>query len=72
MTTLSDDDIIHAVKQRRKQNTEYRIQLDVAVQRKDEHEISRLIQKAVKKVLGIIVDVTFDIVREVWDWLRGK
>ncbi|MFI6502778.1 hypothetical protein [Nonomuraea typhae] len=62
MPTISDEDILYAVSQRSRQDSEYRRQLDRAIKRKDEDDIARLVRKAVKKILGIIVDVTFDII----------
>ncbi|WP_157245117.1 hypothetical protein [Nonomuraea typhae] len=62
MPTISDEDILYAVSQRSRQDAEYRRQLDRAIKRKDEDDIARLVRKAVKKILGIIVDVTFDII----------
>ncbi|MFI6289956.1 hypothetical protein ACIBEJ_00135 [Nonomuraea sp. NPDC050790] len=65
MATISDDDILYAVNQRSRQDSEYRRQLDKAIKRKDEDDIARLVRKAVKKILGIIVDVTFDIIERI-------
>jgi hypothetical protein len=68
MTTMSNDDILYAVERRRKANADYRHDLDRAIRRRDEDEIERLIRKAVKKILNVIVDVGFDIIKIVLGW----
>jgi hypothetical protein len=71
MTMISDDDIMYAVESRRQQDAGYRRQLDYAVERRDDSAIERLIEDAVMRILGIVVRLTFDIVREVWRWLTS-
>jgi hypothetical protein len=69
VATLSTDDIRTAVDHRRRQDAAYRHSLDIAVARRDESEIERLVKRAVKDIFGILVDLTFDVVREIGSWL---
>ncbi len=68
MAVLSNDDIAYAVQKRARQDAEYDDRLRRAVRRRDEDEIGKLIRKAVKKILGVVVDVTFDIIRLIMKW----
>lgn len=63
MASVGTDDIVYAVERRSRQDAAFRHQLDRAVRTRDEDEIERLIRKAVKKILNVVIDVTFDIIR---------
>ncbi|MFC4588573.1 hypothetical protein [Sphaerisporangium corydalis] len=69
---IDDDDIMRAVEARRREDAEYVTRLDYAVQYRDETAIEHLVKNAVTRVLGIVTDVGFDVVRSIWNWLVGR
>ncbi|GLW07826.1 hypothetical protein Misp01_29560 [Microtetraspora sp. NBRC 13810] len=68
---LTSDEIIRAVEQRSREDADYRRELAHALRRRDELELERLIKNAVLKMLGIPVEVTFEVIREIRRRLRG-
>ncbi|WP_248958666.1 hypothetical protein [Sphaerisporangium perillae] len=69
---IDDDDILRAVDAGRREDAEYLIRLDYAVQYRDEEAIEHLIKDAVACETGVVADVGFDVVRDVWNWLVGR
>lgn len=63
MSTISKDDILFAVEKRSRQNDDYRRRLRKALKNRDEYELAELIRSAVKRVLGITLDVAYEIIR---------
>ncbi|MBO3748713.1 hypothetical protein J5X84_21760 [Streptosporangiaceae bacterium NEAU-GS5] len=68
MAILGDEDILYAVNQRSRQDAEYRRQLRTAIRRRDEEDVAALIREAVRKILGVAVEVCSDLVRIVLGW----
>lgn len=66
---MTDDDISHVVERRRREDAEYAMRLDYAVQYRDETAIEHVIGTAAGRVLGVPGGVGFDLVRSIWAWL---
>ncbi|GAA3846410.1 hypothetical protein GCM10022226_82480 [Sphaerisporangium flaviroseum] len=69
---IDDDELLHAVEARRREDAEYLTRLDDAVQYRDEAAIEHLVKQAVTRELGVVADVGFDVVRSIWNWLVGR
>jgi hypothetical protein len=68
MAILGDEDILYAVTQRSRQDAEYRRQLRAAIRHRDEEDVAELIREAVRKILGVAIEVAQEIVRIVLGW----
>ncbi|MDH2426296.1 hypothetical protein [Sphaerisporangium sp. TRM90804] len=66
---IEDEDIRRAVEAARRGTAEYLTRFDYAVQYRDETAIEHLIRAAVARVLGVVGEVGFDVVRSIWNWL---
>ena len=62
MIVPGDEDILRAVTRRCEQDTVFCRQLDLAIVRRDEDEVGRLIQQAAGRVFGVFVDVAFGVI----------
>jgi hypothetical protein len=56
------------VNQRSRQDAEYRRRLRTAIRHRDEEDVAELIREAVRKILGVVIDVAQDLVRVVLGW----
>ncbi len=67
MPTLSEDDILDAVRRKMRSDTEFRKNLGIAVEKKNDSWVQRLIQIAV----GTLVEIGRAVLAAVVGWFIG-
>ena len=68
MATMTDDDIMRAVRRQMSNSNKFKNRLTDAVRSGNKHAMESLIALAVEKIWGIVVRVGGSLVRRLLDW----